>query len=71
MILCVVSPLVNRREDLQKVVYALLITHMQTLNSMTNNLALLRFIRLISYYPTAVYYVFIKMKMNNGRAFFL
>lgn len=69
--LSLLSPLINKREDLHKVVYALLITHLSNFQQVENKIVLLRLIRMIGYYPTAVYYAFVKDNMAKGKVFLL
>lgn len=69
--LSVVSPIVNCREDLSKVVYALFITHLEKFSNATSPVVILRIIRALGYYPTSLYYGFIKRSMGRGRAFIL
>ncbi len=62
---------INKRDDLNKIVYAIFITHFEKLQRIETPIVLLRLIRAIGYYPTAVYYNVIKSKMSLGKVFVL
>ena len=51
--------------------YAIFITHFERLQKIDQPIIVLRIIRTIGYYPTALYYNVIKTKMGLGKAFVL
>ncbi len=70
-ILSLLSVYITKREDLNKIVYAIFITHFDKLQKTDTPIIILRMIRTIGYYPTAVYYNVIKTKMSLGKAYLL
>ncbi len=71
MILAALAPQINLRLDMNKVVYAFFLTQFEALVRLDNHLVILRIIRAISYYPSALYFLYIETQMARGKAFVL
>lgn len=65
MILSLISPLVLKKQKLYEVVMAILFSQVQLLVSLQNKIVQARLIRLIGYYPTAIYFAYIQDKMRK------
>lgn len=71
MIMTVISPIIFKREDLSRIVYAFFVTQKDSLLKIENELIILRLIRTLGYYPTSIYYEFVHNQMQRGRVFIL
>jgi hypothetical protein len=71
MVLAALSPQINLRSDMNKVVYAFFLTQFEALVRIESPLVVLRIMRCISYYPSALYFLYIETQMNRGKAFIL
>lgn len=56
---------------MNKVVYAFFLTQFEALVRLDSPLVILRIIRAISYYPSALYFLYIETQMTRGKAFVL
>lgn len=71
MILAALAPQINLREDMNKVVYAFFFTQFEALVKIDSPLVVLRIIRAISYYPSALYFLYIETHISRGGVFVL
>lgn len=69
MILCLINPSLNCRQDLKVVITSILMTNCNTFTSIVDELVLVRMVRLIGYYPTAIYFSFIQKLMGYSKVF--
>jgi hypothetical protein len=71
MILAALAKQINRREDMNKVVYAFFLTQFEALVRIESPIVILRIVRAIGYYPSALYFLFIETQMNRGKIFII
>lgn len=71
MILSVISPYINHRPDMNKVVYAFFLTQFQLLVKITSPIVILRLMRVVSYFPCALYFLYIETQMSRGKIFII
>ena len=71
MVLAALAPQINLRIEMNKVVYAFFLTQFEALVRIDSPLVVLRIIRAISYYPSALYFLYIETQMCRGKAFIL
>ena len=71
MILSTLSNYVNRRHDLSKTVSTFFVSHFKKIIDLKSHLVILRIMRAISYYPSAIYFLFIETQLTMGRVFIL
>lgn len=71
MVLSNLSVYINRRNDLSKLVGSFLVSHFHNLIDIKSHLVILRLMRAISYYPSAIYFLYIETQLNQGKVFIL
>lgn len=71
MVLANLSRFINRRYDLYKLVNSFLASHFTNILQVKSHLPILRIIRLISYFPTAIYFVYIESHLTEGKVFII
>jgi hypothetical protein len=71
MVLATLAPQINLRPDMNKVVYAFFLTQFEALVRLDSPLVILRIMRAISYYPSALYFLYIETQMSRGKVFIL
>lgn len=71
MVLATIADCMKNREDLKVVISSVIITNFNIFCKITDELVLLRLIRLIGYYPSALYFSFIEQCMGYSRVFTL
>lgn len=71
MVLANLSRFINRRYDLLKLVNSFLSSHFTDIMKVKSHLPVLRIIRLISYYPSAIYFVYIESNFTLGKVFII
>ena len=71
MILSTLSTYVNRRSDLSKLVSSFFISHVKNIIAIESHLVILRIMRAISYYPSAIYFLYIETQISMGKIFIL
>ena len=71
MVLANLSRYINRRGDLSKLVESFLASHFSSLIQIKSHLAILRIMRLVSYYPTSLFFVYIDSQFCHGKVFIL
>jgi hypothetical protein len=71
MVLSVISTFINRRPDMNKVVYAFFLTQFELLVKITSPIVILRIMRVVSYYPCALYFLYIETQMSRGKVFII
>lgn len=69
MVLCSLSRFANRRDDVGQIVYAFLVTQFNAFTKPTSPIVVLRLMRTISCYPTALYFVYMEQQIKRGRVF--
>lgn len=68
MVLTVISSTMDPRPDTKAIINSVLMTNFNTIYQITDELVLNRLIRLIGYYPNALYFNFIHKLMLQSRA---
>lgn len=71
MVLANLSRFINRRYDLLKLVNSFMSSHFAEIMRVKSHLTVLRIIRLISYYPSAIYFVYIESHFTEGKVFII
>jgi|LakMenEpi03Aug12_release.lakeMendotaPanAssembly.Ray.scaffolds.fasta_scaffold456342_1 hypothetical protein len=71
MVLAALAPQINLRTEMNKVVYAFFLTQFEALVRIDSPIVVLRIMRAISYYPSALYFLYIETQMSRGKAFIL
>lgn len=56
---------------MNKVMYAFFLTQFEALVRIDSHIIILRIIRAIGYYPSALYFLYIETQMNRGNIFIL
>lgn len=56
---------------MNKVMYAFFLTQFEALVRIESHIIILRIIRAIGYYPSALYFLYIETQMNRGNIFIL
>ena len=59
MVLTALTPHINKRKDMQKVIHAFFLTQFELLIKIESPIVILRIIRTLSYYPSALYFLYI------------
>ena len=71
MVFSNLSNFVIRRSDLSRQLEGFLKSHMKSIIAVESHLVILRIIRTISYYPSAMYFLYVETQMGTGKAFIL
>lgn len=71
MVLANLSRFINKRYDLNRLVNSFLASHFPNILQVKSHLPILRIIRLVSYYPTAIYFVYIESHLTEGKIFII
>ena len=71
MILANLSTIIRRRSDLMKLVTSFLGSQVNKIIKIESHLVILRIVRTVSYYPSAIYFMYIETQINQGKIFIL
>ena len=69
MVFALISPLIMCKQRLYEVVMSILLSQVQLLIALQDRIVQARLIRLIGYYPSAVYFAYIQHKMQKEKTF--
>lgn len=56
---------------MSRIIYAITTTHVNGLQKLSQPIEMVRLIRMIGYYPSAIYYDYIRSKMSLGKVYIL
>ena len=68
-LLTVLAPWFNKVPEQNKLIYGLFLTQFEAFLKIDHPLVVLRLIRAIGYYPSALYFLYIETQMNRGGVF--
>jgi hypothetical protein len=71
MVLAALAPQINMRSEMNKIVYAFFLSQFEALVRINSPIVILRIMRTISYYPSALYFLYIETQMSRGKVFIL
>lgn len=71
MILSTLSRKINRRADLLKLVNSFFQSHFNTIIAIESHLVILRIMRAVSYFPSAIFFLYLETQMSTGKVFIL
>ncbi len=69
--LSTISSFANRRNDVSQIIYSLFITQYEVFSKINTPIVVLRLLRCIACYPSALYYSYIEHQIKKGRVFAL